>query len=123
MTVHYRFVEQSGYIRWRCRRCVGEGVTRRKQKIRRILVDEAGGRCAVCGYDRCVLNFHFHHVDPSTKRINMASDNGRALSVFREEAKKCVLLCANCHGEVEAGLIESPPAATRYGERAARQAG
>ena len=34
---------------------------------------------------------------------------GKALAAFREEAKKCVLVCANCHGEIEARLIESPP--------------
>ena len=93
---------------------MGEAVTRRKQRIRRILVDEAGGRCTVCGYDRCVLNMHFHHVDPTNKALVMTSDIGRALAALREEAKKCVLVCANCHGEIEAGLIESPPAGTRY---------
>jgi hypothetical protein len=34
----------------------------------------------------------------------------RSLAAFREEMKKCVLVCANCHGEIESGLIESPPA-------------
>jgi hypothetical protein len=24
---------------------------------------------------------------------------------MREEARKCVLLCANCHAEVEAGIV------------------
>jgi cytochrome c553 len=89
---------------------MGEAVTRRKQKVRRILVDEAGGRCAVCGYDRCIVNMHFHHVDPATKELAMTAQMGRPLAAFREEARKCVLLCANCHGEVEAGLIPSPPA-------------
>jgi hypothetical protein len=45
----------------------------------------------------------------------MSAQIGRALAAFREEAKKCVLLCANCHGEVEVGLIASPPAGTHYG--------
>ena len=98
----------------RCRRCIGEAVTRRKQRVRRTLIEEAGGRCAVCGYDRCVINLHFHHVDPSTKSFLMSSSIGRAIAKFREEAKKCVLVCANCHGEIEAGLIESPPARARY---------
>jgi len=48
--------------------CAGEAVTRRLQKVKRILVEEAGGCCAVCGYDRCMVNLHFHHVDPATKR-------------------------------------------------------
>ena len=110
---HYRFARRGRHV-WRCRRCVGEAVTRRKQKIRRILVAEAGGRCAVCGYERCIINMHFHHVDPSTKELSMTAQTGRSLDAFREEAKKCVLLCANCHGEVEAGLIESPPAQAHY---------
>jgi hypothetical protein len=110
---HYRF-NRGGRAQWRCRRCVGEAVTRRKQKVRRILVAEAGGRCAVCGYDRCIVNMHFHHVDPATKALNMTAQMGRSLAAFREEAKKCVLLCANCHGEVEAGLIDSPPPQARY---------
>jgi hypothetical protein len=91
-------------------------VTRRKQRVRRTLVEEAGGRCAVCGYDRCIVNMHFHHVDPATKTLDMTARVGRSLDAFREEAKKCVLVCANCHGEIEAGLIASPPAGARYGE-------
>ena len=93
---------------------MGEAVTRRKQKIRRILLAEAGGRCVVCGYDRCIINLHFHHVDPSQKSFRLSSHVGRSLEAFRKEAAKCVLLCANCHGEVEAGLIASPPARARY---------
>jgi hypothetical protein len=28
------------------------------------------------------------------------------MDALREEAKKCALLCANCHAEVEAGYTE-----------------
>jgi hypothetical protein len=71
-------------------------------------------RCAVCGYDRCIVNLGFHHVDPKTKAFQMSMRTGRSLAAFREEAKKCVLVCANCHGEIEAGLIQSPPAGATY---------
>jgi hypothetical protein len=100
--------------RWRCKRCVGEAVTRRHQKIKRILVAEAGGSCAVCGYDRCVVNLHFHHVDPSKKSFGVTVARGKSLGAYRAEAQKCVLVCANCHGEIEAGLIPSPPPRARY---------
>jgi len=73
------------------------------------LVAEGGGGCQVCGYDRCVVNLHFHHVDPTTKSFGITTSRGKSLAAYREEAKKCVLVCANCHGEIEAGLIESPP--------------
>jgi hypothetical protein len=42
---------------------------------------------------------------------------GRSIAAFREEAKKCVLVCANCHGEIEVGLIKSPPAGAGFGEQ------
>jgi hypothetical protein len=105
-----------GY-RWSCKRCVGEAVTRRKQKLKRILVEEAGGCCAVCGYDRCIINLAFHHVDPAQKSFGINMGKGKSIATFREEAKKCVLVCANCHGEIEAGLIKSPPAGAKYRRR------
>src|SRR4051794_14166406 len=57
----------------------------------------------------CVFSLHFHHVDPATKSFAVTTARGKSLAAFREEAKKCVLVCANCHGEIESGLIESPP--------------
>jgi hypothetical protein len=75
-----------------------------------MLVAQAGGECAVCGYDRCILNLHFHHVDPASKSFNMTMAAGKSAAAYLAEASKCVLVCANCHGEIEAGLIESPPA-------------
>jgi len=103
-SVFYRFA--SGKVA--CKRCIGEAVTRRHQKIKRTLVAEAGGCCRVCGYDRCVFSLHFHHVDPTTKAFGITTAHGKSLAAYREEAKKCVLVCANCHGEIECGLIESP---------------
>ena len=81
-----------------------------------MLVEEAGGCCAVCGYDRCVVNLTFHHVNPAEKTLAMTMALGKSIATFRTEAKKCVLVCANCHGEIEAGLIPSPPAGTTYDE-------
>ena len=63
----------------------------------------------MCGYDRTVVNLQFHHVDPATKSLRMSIASGKSLAAYREEAKKCALVCANCHGEIEAGLIPSPP--------------
>lgn len=100
--------------KWRCKRCVGEAVTRRLQKIKRMLVEEAGGSCCVCGYDACIINLHFHHVDPKTKSFPMTVAMGKSIATFRREAKKCILTCANCHGEIEAGVIECPPLRATY---------
>ena len=73
--------------------------------MKEILVAEAGGQCALCGYSRCLAALEFHHVDPSTKRFAVAREGiTRSIAKAREEARKCVLLCGNCHAEVEAGV-------------------
>ncbi len=75
---------------------------------------EFGGCCAVCGYDATPYNLHFHHVDPSEKAFGITMGRGKSLAAYREEAAKCVLVCANCHGEIETGLVASPPAQARW---------
>jgi transposase len=99
--------EGSGY--YRCKRCRAERVGQRRRTIKRKLVAEAGGKCVICGYDRCQQVLQFHHLDPSTKEFHLAERGAsRSLARSRAEARKCVLLCANCHGEVEAGVTAVP---------------
>jgi hypothetical protein len=112
LTFFRRFGQQDP--RWRCTRCVGEAVTRRHRKVKQTLVDEAGGACAVCGYARCLVNLHFHHVDPATKSFGLTVALGKGLDRLREEARKCILVCANCHGEIESGLVACPPLGARW---------
>jgi transposase len=93
---------------FRCLLCRQERVAERRRAVKRILVAEAGGRCARCGYDRCIGALQFHHIDPRSKSFTISSNGAtRSLERAREEARKCVLLCANCHAEVEAGF-EAP---------------
>jgi hypothetical protein len=48
----------------------------------------------------------FHHRDPSKKSFAIAAGGlTRSIEVLRIEAAKCDLLCANCHAEVEAGIV------------------
>jgi transposase len=100
--IHVR--DSRGYFR--CRQCRQEAVVRRRRKVKQILVEEAGGRCRLCAYDRCVAVLEFHHLDPSAKEFGVAQ-NGMARSIerLRAEIRKCVLLCSNCHAEVECGFI------------------
>lgn len=90
---------------WRCARCAADAVTRWRRRVKQILVAEAGGRCACCGYDRCLGALEFHHLDPSAKRFAVGGRGlSRSLAVLREEAAKCVLVCSNCHVELESGV-------------------
>lgn len=93
----------------RCLRCRSEAVTRRRRRLKAQLVADAGGRCALCGYDRCVGALQFHHVDPATKRFSLSHTGvTRSLERARDEARKCVLVCANCHAELETGVRALP---------------
>jgi transposase-like protein/transcription elongation factor Elf1 len=102
--------------RYRCRRCSSEAVSRYRRDVKRRLVAEAGGSCRLCGYSTCMAALEFHHADPSTKRFSLSLKGvARAYDTVREEAAKCVLLCANCHAEVEAGVSILPPVAPGRG--------
>jgi transposase len=101
------WLEGRGY--YRCKRCRMDRVSQRRRKIKLLLVAEAGGRCALCGYDRCVSALHFHHLDPTSKRFHLSMQGvTRSLGAARAEMAKCALLCANCHAEVEAGVATLP---------------
>ena len=104
-----RFRKIGSQTQYRCARCAVEAVTERRRLVKEILVQEAGGRCVACGYRDCIAALQFHHVDPSSKRFHLAREGvTRSLDRARAEARKCVLLCANCHVEVEAGVRAVP---------------
>jgi transposase len=93
--------------RFRCGQCRMDAVAKRRRSLKRILVEEAGGGCVLCGYSRCDRALEFHHLDPKAKQFQITSHT-RSLARLRAEASKCVLLCSNCHAEVEAGITVVP---------------
>ncbi|TMK57815.1 MAG: hypothetical protein E6G51_04655 [Actinobacteria bacterium] len=93
--------------RFRCAQCRMDAVAKRRRSLKRILVEEAGGGCVLCGYTRCDRALEFHHLDPKAKQFQITSHT-RSLARLRAEASKCVLLCSNCHAEVEAGITTVP---------------
>ncbi len=91
-----------GYFR--CRLCRQAAVVRRRRRVKEILVAEAGGCCRLCGYDRYHGALVFHHISPESKTFGVAEGGmARSLARLRAEVRKCVLLCSNCHAEVENG--------------------
>jgi transposase len=90
---------------YRCLKCRSARVAARRRAVKLILVREAGGKCRLCGYDKWFGALQFHHLDPKLKEFNIALRGvARSLERARSEASKCVLLCANCHAEVEGGV-------------------
>ena len=80
-------------------------VRKRRKEIRRKVIFQLGGRCVRCGYDRCIEALECHHLESSEKDFGISSKGyTRSWSQILKELKKCVLLCANCHREMHAGL-------------------
>jgi transposase len=100
-------LEGRGY--YRCVECRKAAVSRWRRRAKLRLIEAAGGRCILCGYDKHPRALHFHHLDPAQKRYVLSRcGHTRSFAEALEEAEKCVLLCANCHAEVEAGVTTVP---------------
>jgi len=70
-----------------------------------------GGKCQICFYDKCQKSLNFHHIDPSLKKFEISKafcKYPRPDEEVKEELKKCILVCANCHNEIHAGMTEIP---------------
>ena len=107
-TEFYKPYESRGKIciRKSCGKCCREERKNSSRNKKQMLLSLAGGKCNVCGYDKCSTALEFHHIDPSTKDPSYSGMTRLPLKKAFLEIKKCVLLCANCHREVHAGYID-----------------
>lgn len=85
----------------RCHSCY---VKNRRRQIKIECVKQMGGKCVICGYNKCPASLDFHHINPEEKEFGV-SGNNYSKSRIDNEIKKCILVCKNCHGEIESGLI------------------
>ena len=66
----------------------------------RYLKQKLGGKCKICGYCKNLSALDFHHTDPNQKDGAIGSMiNFFKFSTAQEQAKKCILLCKNCHSQ------------------------
>ncbi len=92
---------------YRCKKCRSESVTRRRKLVKEKLVKDFGGQCSICGYDKYVGALEFHHLIPAEKGFGIAHRGlTKAYKTLLKEAEKCILVCANCHREIEANVIK-----------------
>jgi len=90
-----------------CYKCSGDSTrldneTRKHQKtiLRRSMKIQAikllGGRCSVCGYDRCVDALEFHHKNPEEKEFKLGSGNyvGNFCSISNLGNNACHYICS-----------------------------
>lgn len=87
-----------------------EYVCNHVKKRKKDLISLFNSRCCICGFDAFQEALEFHHIDPSKKSFSLTDSRAvtKALDKQLEEARKCVLLCANCHRGIHAGYLKLP---------------
>jgi hypothetical protein len=80
----------------------------RRKKVRQMAVEYKGGKCEICGYNRCIEALEFHHKNVFQKDFGI-SEKGytKSWESVMEELDKCIMICANCHRELHAKLAAS----------------
>lgn len=96
------FYKNGQYPHPECRKCFNKRSTEQQRKRKEQMVRLKGGKCSRCGYQGHIASFDFHHLDPKKKNFGIGNFKNRSLSNLQDELAKCILLCANCHRELEA---------------------
>ena len=65
----------------------------KRRKHIRELRESMGGKCSNCGYNQNIDILQFHHLGGKDKDVSLIQSYQKRI----DEAKKCVLLCPNCH--------------------------
>ena len=80
-------------------------VVQMRRDTKRRAIDLFGGLCLACGSAHPPAALEFHHPDPSKKEFAISVDGiYRSWDKVQKELENCVMLCANCHAEIHAGV-------------------
>lgn len=83
---------------------IKKAVARRRKMIRVKAIEYKGGKCSLCGYNKCNDALDFHHADGG-KDFGISQDGlTRSWERVKAEVDKCILICANCHREEHSRL-------------------
>jgi hypothetical protein len=86
-----------------------KAVAERRRRLRLKAIEYGGGKCQLCGYRKCPHALSFHHLDPTKKDFGLSARGlTRSWEKMKPEIDKCILVCANCHAEIHAGITSIP---------------
>ena len=68
----------------------------RRYKNKQRLIEDLGGYCQEC-QESNIACLDFHHRDPTEKSFVISCSLHLSFDKLKTEAKKCDLLCSNCH--------------------------
>lgn len=96
-----------------------EYVKRWRVKTKKRMINSFGGKCGICGYNKCIYALDFHHLDPNEKEFGMGEIIGKPISwdKISNELRKCICVCSNCHREIHSGITKIPDNVKRFDEK------
>ena len=80
--------------------------TTHKNRAIKIIFEAKRGGCVLCGYNKCSNALDFHHINPSQEKKAKKSFRILRIKSLIAEINKCIVVCANCHREIHAGIVE-----------------
>lgn len=84
-------------------------VSKRRRRLKEMAIQNKGGKCMCCGYNKYNGALDFHHINESTKEFSLSVRGlTRSWKKIEAEIDKCLLVCANCHREIHGGLLAPP---------------
>ena len=81
-------------------------VSVRRKSRKQWLINLIGGKCQICGYDKCSRNLAFHHLNDKLFALTECNLQ-RDFQYVINEVIKCILVCHNCHGEIHDDMVSS----------------
>lgn len=78
---------------------------RNKDQVRKVRNELRADGCELCP-EKAPCCMAFHHIRRKTKQFCIGDSRHRSEKAIRAEAKKCRVLCHNCHAKVEAGVLK-----------------
>ena len=96
------------HLKKRKRKSNSQSVADRRRKLKEMSVEYKGGKCIICGYNRCIAALEFHHLNPEEKDFSIAATGTtKSWERIKKELDKCICVCANCHREIHNGIIST----------------
>ena len=80
-----------------CKLCDTKERVRTSNDKKQKLVNAKGGKCSICGYNKCLNALDFHHLDRSKKEMEISVGLKFKMERLLKEIENCILVCANCH--------------------------
>jgi len=97
----YNKKRRLGHTLNKCNSCV---TSEKRYNIKKKCVEYKGGKCIICGYNKCIEALEFHHINPVEKDFSVGSSYYYKWERIKVELDKCSCLCANCHREIHSDL-------------------